>query len=66
VPPDDADAVTRAIARLLDDRAGAARLVQAGRAAVAALTWRRNAERQLAVYERVSADRPAASGARRS
>ena len=64
VPPGDADAVARAIARLLDDRATAARLAEAGRAAVAALTWRRNAERQLEIYERVLADRPAAdSGA---
>ena len=64
VPPGDADAVARAIARLLDDRAAAARLAEAGRAAVAALTWRRNAERQLEIYERVLSGRPAATRAR--
>ncbi len=64
VPPGDADAVARAIARLLDDRAAAARLAAAGRAAVAALTWRRNAERQLEIYERVLSGRPAATRAR--
>ncbi len=65
VPPHDAGAVARAIALLLDDRATAARLVQAGHAAVAALTWQRNAERQLEIYERLPAGRPAASGTRR-
>ncbi len=65
VPPGDVDAVARAIARLLDDRTTAARLAEAGRAAAAALTWRRNAERQLEIYERVLADRPAAGRAQR-
>ena len=65
VPPGDVDAVARAIARLLDDRTAAARLAEAGRAAAAALTWRRNAERQLEIYERVLADRPAAGRAQR-
>jgi glycosyltransferase involved in cell wall biosynthesis len=65
VPPHDAGAVARAIALLLDDRATAARLVRAGHAAVAALTWQRNAERQLEIYERLPAGRPAASGTRR-
>ena len=59
VAPRDAAAVAAAIARLLDDPATAARLAAAGRAAVAALTWRHNAERQLAIYEQVL-------GARRS
>ncbi len=57
VAPGDAEAVAAAIARLLDDPATAARLAAAGRAAVAALTWRRNAERQLAIYEQVLAAR---------
>jgi glycosyltransferase involved in cell wall biosynthesis len=57
VPPRDAGAVATAIARLLDDPATAARLAAAGRAAVAGLTWRCNAERQLAIYERVLATR---------
>ncbi len=61
VPPGDADAVAAAIARLLDDHAFAARLTRAGRTAVAALTWQRNAERQLEIYERVLAAGPAAS-----
>ena len=39
--------------------------VRAGHAAVAALTWQRNAERQLEIYERLPAGRPAASGTRR-
>ncbi len=65
VAPRDAAAVAAAIARLLDDPAGAARLAAAGRAAVAGLTWRRNAERQLAVYEQILATRRPAPQAER-
>ena len=65
VPPDDAAAVARAITRLLDDPTAAARMAQAGRAAVSALTWRRNAEHQLEIYERVAAAQPVASGTTR-
>jgi glycosyltransferase involved in cell wall biosynthesis len=65
VPPGDSDAVARAIARLLDEPATAARLAQAGRAAVAGLTWQRNAARQLEIYERVLAERRAARAAPR-
>jgi len=54
VPPGDETALAAAIARLLDDREGAARLAAAGRRAVAELTWRRNATRQLAIYEEVA------------
>jgi glycosyltransferase involved in cell wall biosynthesis len=57
VAPRDAAAVAAAIALLLDDPATAARLAAAGRAAVADLTWQRNAEHQLAVYEQVLAAR---------
>jgi glycosyltransferase involved in cell wall biosynthesis len=59
VPAGDPDAVARAIATLLDEAATAARLADAGRAAVAALTWERNAARQLAIYEAVLAVAPA-------
>ena len=53
VAPGDAAAVAAALARLLDEPATAARLAAAGRAAVADLTWPRNAARQLAIYEQV-------------
>lgn len=66
VPPGDSDAVARVIARLLDEPATAARLAQAGRAAVAGLTWQRNAECQLEIYERVLAERRAARAAARA
>jgi teichuronic acid biosynthesis glycosyltransferase TuaC len=60
VAPHDGAAVAAAIARLLDDPAGAARLAAAGRAAVAGLTWARNAERQLTIYRQIVATpRPA-------
>ena len=59
VPAGDPEAVARAIATLLDEAATAARLADAGRAAVAALTWERNAARQLAIYEAVLAAVPA-------
>ena len=54
--------VAAALARLLDEPATAARLAAAGRAAVADLTWPRNAARQLAIYEQVLG---AAPGTRR-
>jgi len=58
VPPGDADAVARAVATLLDEPATAARLAEAGRAAVATLSWERNAARQLEIYEAVLAAAP--------
>jgi glycosyltransferase involved in cell wall biosynthesis len=62
VPPGDAAAVAAAIARLLDDRAFATRLAQAGRRAIADLTWQRNAVRQREIYEAVLAAPPARRG----
>jgi len=59
VPAGDAGAVTRAVATLLDEPATATRLAAAGRAAVAALSWERNAARQLEIYEAVLAAAPA-------
>ena len=59
VPADDPEAVARAIATLLDEAATATRLADAGRAAVASLTWERNAARQLAIYEAVLTAVPA-------
>jgi glycosyltransferase involved in cell wall biosynthesis len=64
VAPGDAAGVAAALARLLDEPATAARLAAAGRAAVAELTWPRNAALQLAIYEQVLAaptTRPAAA-----
>ena len=66
VPPGDAGGVARAIATLLDEPATAARLAEAGRAAVAALTWERNAARQLEIYEAVLAAPPATATRLRS
>jgi len=54
VPPGDEAAVAAAVARLLDDRDEAARLTAAGRRVVGELTWRRNATRQLEIYEEVA------------
>ena len=65
VPAGDADAVADAVATLLGEPDTAARLAQAGRAAVAALTWRRNAACQLEIYEAVLTGSPAAGDERR-
>jgi glycosyltransferase involved in cell wall biosynthesis len=50
--PDDQDAVTAALRRLLGDEALAAGLARRGRARAAAFTWRRTAEATLACYRR--------------
>ena len=54
VPAGDAAAVATAIARLLDDRDLTRRLAAAGHRAVDELTWQRNANDQLAIYEAVA------------
>ena len=59
VPARDPDALAGVIVRVLSDSATAARVGEAGRAAVAGLTWARNAERQKAIYEQVLAARAA-------
>jgi glycosyltransferase involved in cell wall biosynthesis len=52
VPPDDADALSSAIVRLVDDACLRARLAQAARQdAVEHHTWRQNAVRLLASFE---------------
>jgi glycosyltransferase involved in cell wall biosynthesis len=50
--PEDQQAVTNAIRRLLDDRELAARLVERGRERVRLYTWERTAEATLASYRR--------------
>jgi glycosyltransferase involved in cell wall biosynthesis len=52
VPPRDADALSDVIARVIEDRAEATRIGEAGRAAAAGLTWDRNARLTLDVYGR--------------
>lgn len=61
VPPRDTDAVVAALERLLADPAAARAMGEAGRRCVGELTWERNAERQIAVYEQVLARTPARS-----
>jgi teichuronic acid biosynthesis glycosyltransferase TuaC len=51
----DAEALAEVIARVVENPATARAAGHAGREAVAGLTWRRNAERQLAIYEEVLA-----------
>jgi glycosyltransferase involved in cell wall biosynthesis len=55
VAPGDVAAVAAAVARLLDDQAFATRLAEAGRRAIAGLTWQRNAVRQREIYDAVLA-----------
>jgi teichuronic acid biosynthesis glycosyltransferase TuaC len=52
IPARDDEALATLMARLLRDRATAAAAGEAGRAAVARLTWQANARRQLAIYRR--------------
>lgn len=59
VPARDAEALAEVIARVIEDPATAGRAGEAGRAAVADLTWARNAERQRAIYDQVLAGRHA-------
>lgn len=66
VPAGDPDAVARAMATLLDEPATAARLVESARAAVAALSWERNATRQLEIYRAVLAVAPATDAGERA
>jgi glycosyltransferase involved in cell wall biosynthesis len=51
VPPRDPAALAQVIGRVLDDPDGARRMGEAGRGAVADLTWARNAARQIEIYE---------------
>ncbi len=53
VPVRDADALTGIIARVLDDPVAAAAVGEAGKAAALALSWDRNAQLTLGVYEKV-------------
>jgi phosphatidylinositol alpha-mannosyltransferase len=55
VTPGDPDELAAAISRVLDDRALAARLVEAGEARAAAFSMERLAERYLGIYESVVA-----------
>lgn len=55
--PDDQDAITRDVRRLLTDDALVARLVAAGRERCETFTWAATAERALASYERARAHR---------
>jgi glycosyltransferase involved in cell wall biosynthesis len=55
VPPRDTEALAVALARVLADPAGARAVGEAGRRTAGELTWQRNAERQLAIYEQVLA-----------
>jgi teichuronic acid biosynthesis glycosyltransferase TuaC len=55
VPPRDAAALAAAIVGVLAEPAGARAVGEAGRRAAGELTWQRNAERQLAIYEQVLA-----------
>ncbi len=55
VPPRDAGAIAKAIAGVLADQQGARAVGEAGRRTAGELTWQRNAERQLAIYEQVLA-----------
>jgi len=58
VPPADSRALAAAISRLLNDSAFASRLGEAGVRRVAArFTWRRTAERTLALYRRIIEER---------
>jgi glycosyltransferase involved in cell wall biosynthesis len=59
VPARDAGALADVIAGVLADRAAAAAVGEAGRAAAAALTWERNARLTLGVYEQAAAPRSA-------
>ena len=63
VPPRDVEAVEQAIDRLLGDAEAARRMGEAGRRAVARLTWERNAELQAAVYDEVLARRGGSAAA---
>jgi glycosyltransferase involved in cell wall biosynthesis len=56
VPPDDADALTEGLARLLDDTALRSRMGAAGRAETEGLGWRAATEALVAAYEE-AADR---------
>jgi glycosyltransferase involved in cell wall biosynthesis len=57
VPAHDPGAIAEVIARVLDDPDGAAAIGAAGRATALGLSWARNAELTLGVYERVLDDR---------
>lgn len=50
-PVGNADALSLALARLMDDPSLRARLAQAGRDAVAGLSWKNIVERHIALYE---------------
>jgi glycosyltransferase involved in cell wall biosynthesis len=58
VPPDDPQALAAAVRRVLDDRALAGRLVQAGRAVAARHSDEAMVQRYLALYDEVRAARP--------
>lgn len=60
--PEDQDAVTTAIRRLLNDRELAARLVERGRARVGLFTWERTAEATLESYRRAVAQQTPTKG----
>jgi glycosyltransferase involved in cell wall biosynthesis len=62
-PPRDPRALAGIIREVLEDEAAAVRVGHAGRAAVAGLTWERNARRTLDAYER-AAGRPHEEGGR--
>ena len=55
VPARDAGAIAEVIAGVLADPEGARAVGEAGRRVAGELTWQRNAERQLAIYEQVLA-----------
>jgi glycosyltransferase involved in cell wall biosynthesis len=55
VPPRDAGAIADVIAGALANPAGARAVGEAGRRTAGELTWQRNAERQIAIYEQVLA-----------
>jgi glycosyltransferase involved in cell wall biosynthesis len=58
VPPRDPAALARVIGRVLDDPDGARRVGEAGRGAVADLTWAGNAARQIEIYAAQEATHP--------
>lgn len=55
VPPEDVEALTEGLRRLIADPARAEALRAAGRERAAAFTWRRTAERTLETYRKVAA-----------
>lgn len=61
LPVDDAAAWADAMTRMLDDGDERARLVEAGRAHVAAFTWHRTATQTLAAYQAAAATLPSTS-----